>query len=213
MIISADRKKLQWQRKAIHIWNGLFGFWLYVYSGIGDKNTALVLLSYIVISLTFDGLRFFSPVFRQKISPFFKGLMRQSENTRLTSATKGLAMTLLLLLLCPKSVNLIVILFMTLGDPIGGIVGSLYGKHKLNEHASFEGSLAVWLTGFLSSLFVFNQLIPHSMGIFTTIIVCLWLGLISAFAEAFLSKWDDNVTIPLVSAPLTWLTLIQLQIL
>jgi phytol kinase len=92
---------------------------------------------------------------------------------------------------------------MAFGDAAASIIGSKIGRHKLRfrTNKSYEGSIAMFLTTFISvtlSLMFFSYLCP-----FTTSTIVISSFAVAAFAtllEAFTPKGLDNLTVPLVSA-------------
>jgi len=202
----AQRNQFQWARKLLHVFNGSLGFCLYMFSGLPEAWVLTFCFACFVGAFFFDWYRIhhqkINDVYCEKLAP----LMRERERFGFNSMTKGLWGIFLILAIFPPAIDIPVMLFMQLGDPIGCIVGSFWGKTKLNPHASLQGSLAILVFSALAMAGSALWLIPAfpfqgmTLGIF-----CVLAGLISAFSEGFFYKWDDNLTLPLISAPLLWL--------
>lgn len=204
----STRADLQWKRKFFHLFNGTLGFYLYVYSGFQKSHVLLFLLGCVLVSLLCDLARIFSARFRGVFTGQFSELMRDYELTGLTSATKGLGMALVVLLTCPEKVGILVMLFITYGDTAGGIVGPIWGRHRINAHATWEGCAAVFAVCAASTAYAFVFLFSDAALIPTTFVLLVSAaGLIGALSESVLPQYDDNVTVPLLSAPALWLLL------
>ena len=75
------------------------------------------------------------------------------------------------------------IVILGVGDSMGAIVGTRYGKTKWGRNRSIEGSLAVWI----STALCCNLLTNHAHLLVVSVVTCL---------EAFTSQ-IDNLTLPL----------------
>lgn len=207
------RHHLQWKRKLFHLFNGTLGFSIYVYSGLPRPLVFAVLGFFVLMSLTLDLSRFFSTKFNNWFCSHFRNFMRVHEKEALTSGTKGILTAYLLLLFLPYKVGIIVILFMTYGDAAGGIIGPLFGKHRLNRHATLEGSVAVFTTCFLSALFAFHFVFHDPLTGLPLLAFCFLAALAGALAEGLFPQWDDNVMMGCLSAPVVWGLMEVFQIL
>ena len=202
----SSRKDFQWQRKLFHLLNGTLGFSLYVYSGL-PKTLVLFILGFCVfVCFTLDLLRFRFSSFNQWLSQKTSGVIRQEEAKKFTSMTKGLGLAFLVLILFPQKVGILIILYMTYADAAAGIVGSLWGKHYFNRHASFEGTLAFFGVALASSLFAFFFVFqPVFVFSLKTLLLALSISFIATATESLFPKFDDNVMIPLLGAPAIYL--------
>jgi dolichol kinase len=195
-------RPLQWKRKIFHLINGSIGFWLYTFSGLSEFSVLLILGTCALFALMFDLVRIQYPAFNAWSCKRLTSVMRNSENGQLTSVTKGLSATWIVLIICPRPVDLLVIQFATYCDTVGGIVGSLWGKRHLNKHATLEGSFAVFISGSLITFLTLIFLIPEfDLGIWWLVLFSFLSGLIALLAEGLFPDWDDNATIPLISGP------------
>ncbi len=203
-MLSASRKDFQWQRKLFHLFNGTLGFCLYVYSGLSHTVVLSILGFCALVCLILDVIRFCSPVFNAWLSQKTAGVIRQEESNRLTSMTKGLSLAFFVLVLFPEKVGILIMLYMTYADAAAGIVGSLWGRHRLNRHASVEGSSAFFIIAFLSSLFAFFFIFhfPLHSAVFVFAVIA---SLLMTVIEGLFPNLDDNVTIPLFGASVLYL--------
>jgi dolichol kinase len=101
------------------------------------------------------------------------------------------------------------ILPMAYGDSAASLVGERYGrtKYKLTTTRSLEGSVAMFVTGFVSivaSLAFFSAL--YSFSLYDWIVPALAVAATTTLIEALSPKGSDNLTVPAVGA-LTFLLL------
>ncbi len=202
----APRHQLQWARKFLHIFNGSLGFCLYQFSGLPESWVLTFCFATFVGAFAFDWYR----IHHQKINAIYceklATLMREKERNDFNSMTHGLGAIFLILAIFPKEVDIPVMLFMQLGDPLGCIVGTYWGKIKLNPHSSLQGSMAIFIFSALAMWGASVWLLPvFPFAGLKLFLFCILAGLIAAFSEGFFYKWDDNLTLPLISAPLLWL--------
>lgn len=101
------------------------------------------------------------------------------------------------------------ILPMAYGDSAASLVGERYGrtKYKLTATRSLEGSVAMFLTGFVcvvASLAFFSAL--YSFSLYDWLVTALAVAAATTLIEALSPKGSDNLTVPAVGA-LTFLLL------
>lgn len=203
----SPRHQLQWSRKLLHLFNGTCGIWLYLYSGLSREWVLLILAVTVFLNLSLDLTRIFSRDFNTWFVKRFHRFMRVTEDARLTSATKGLGTTLIVLLIFPERVGILIMLFVTYSDTFGGIIGSLVPSPKINSHASVAGSLAVFICSYLLTFFSFYFIVgvmaPLSFWQIQTL--SLASAGIAFICEGLFPQWDDNLLLPLLGAPLLWM--------
>lgn len=208
--ILASKKQLQWKRKFFHCANGLFGLCFYAYWGIPEWISLLILSSYFSFTILVEILRRAYPSFNTWIYKSIAGIMREEEKNKISSATWFVGALTFVLVFFPKPVVIITLLAVTIGDTAAGIIGTKYGKHKIFNNASLEGFAA-----FVLSTSAITYILSHFgliEGISFTglklLSFSLLAGLIGAFSESCFKKLDDNLTIPLFSAPAIYVLII-----
>lgn len=204
--VLSSRTQLQWGRKAFHVLTGLFGIWFYGYSGFSDTVVTWVLIACFSGAATTEILRRSSPELNRRICIRMRGIMRERERHKISSATYFMGAILLLFFIFPKDVNLIALYFTTVGDAAAGIVGSRWGRHRLAPHVSLEGTLAAFGICFLGCL----ALAAYGLPTYQPQGLNLWLfsfgsALAATLAESCFKRFDDNLTVPLLSAPVVYL--------
>jgi len=92
---------------------------------------------------------------------------------------------------------------LSFGDGLGGFIGSRFGRHRYKlpwvKEKSIEGSLTILIVSVLAILLA-NILYPASSGF--NYLIALIGGLFVTFIEAISPYHSDNLTIPLITAPL-----------
>lgn len=203
--VLASRTRLQWRRKIFHTFNGLLGIWLWGYSGLSEIAVIMILAAFLSFAVGTEIVRRVYPSYNDKVLKMVGPMMRERERTQISSATWYLGSIMVLFLVYPKEVGIMALWYVAMGDTFAGIIGTRFGKHKFGNHLSVEGSLAAFAVCFLGTL-----LFAHTG--FDTFVLTgskLWLfslagGIIGAGAEASFKRIDDNLVIPMVSAPLLW---------
>lgn len=200
-----SRNNVQLPRRFFHMMNGSIIAMLYLY--YMEKGELVTFLG-IVASIIFIGeqVRLKYPELSEFFSKINNILYRAEEQFEIASAMPYAASCLLIVFVFPKSIAIITVLFLALGDPLAAIVGIKYGKHKIGKNRSLEGSIAFFIISFLICFFVMKSL--HA-SLAKVLIFSAIGGLIGAVSDFIETRLDDNITIPLISAPflafLAWL--------
>lgn len=174
------------RRKSIHLL-GLVVPILYFFTsrdlaiiGVGGLVTlalATELLKGMVPACRLIFLRIFSPVLRS-----------QEQKGGLTGATYFLIGSFLCILLFDKTLAIVCLCFLTLGDLCAALIGKQWGRIKLFSRKSLEGSLACFVVCTAAALLIgLHPVVAISGALVATLIELLPTGV------------DDNVTIPLIS--------------
>jgi dolichol kinase len=155
-----------------------------------------------VFAVTFwslEGLRRIVPRTNDALMTFFRHVARPSERHRVNSATWY--MTALLLLASTGSTLLSVVGVAVLGfaDPAAATVGRRFGRVKLANNRTLEGSLTFVIVG-TAAAFVALMLLAAPPPAPLALAVALAAATSGALAELFARRVDDNFLIPLVAA-------------
>ncbi|MDR1928814.1 MAG: hypothetical protein LBQ07_01895 [Endomicrobium sp.] len=144
------------KRKLIHLLSLIyvFGYWYFP-----KYIVVYVLIITIIVVAIGEYMRFKVPNFNIFFKNNFKGFYRTTEINKIS----GLIWTLLgalftILIFHNKSIVFVSFLYFTFGDAAAALAGKFYGKHKiyLITNKTFEGSLACFITCFISGLTIFN---------------------------------------------------------
>ena len=144
----------------------------------------------LILALTAELLRFSWSGFNNLLLRYFGVLFKGTEAHNVTGATYLLLATVGAFLFFDREVAVAALLFLSLGDPIAGLVGSKLGRHRIGDR-SVEGSAAFLLT----TLAVAAVLLPAvHMAPYWVLAVG---GLTAALTEVLPLPLDDNLIIPL----------------
>ncbi len=197
-------------RKFYHFVSGILCFGLYAFVltrtqalfALGTIGGALVLL---------DVGRLYFPQLNRFGLWLFGAFMRREELKSLTGNSFFILGLLFIVLLFPKPIVLMSVLFLAVGDPAAAVVGSRWGQTKLWKGKSLEGALANFVATSIAS-FLAGQLY-FQLTVRDSFILALVGGTVSMIAELVPLPIDDNLTIPVLSASLLTLVLAFLPLI
>ena len=136
----------------------------------------------------------------QKFSLFiFKSVHHPHEKHKINSATWYTTSLLILALFFDlQSINC-ALLVLAISDPSAALIGRKYGKIKLINGRTLEGSSTFFLTASICIIAIFMAYNPEKHFI-ELIIPSLLTALLPTIAELTSRRIDDNLTIPLIAA-------------
>ena len=174
------------RRKSIHLL-GLVLPILYVFT---TQHTATIAVgALLTIALGVELLKALLPAFRGMFMRIFSPMLRSQERRGgLTGATYYLIGSFLCILLFDKTLAIVCLCFLTLGDLCAALIGKQWGRIKLFSRKSLEGSLAC---------FVVCTTVALLIGLHP--VVAIAGALVATLIELLPTGVDDNVTIPLIS--------------
>lgn len=206
-ILHRHRSVPHFGRKFYHFLMGIICFSLYAFAL--SRSEALVLLAGIGGALVIgDLIRLRYASVNNLALRLFGGLMRREELKSVSGNSFYVLGLFTIVLLFPKNIVLLSVLFLAIGDPSAAVVGSLYGKHKIIGKKSIEGAGANLVLSSIAALLfglLYVGLSPTNALLLATI-----GGITSMVAELTPAPVDDNFSIPLISA--TILTAISILI-
>jgi len=195
-------QEIQWPRKIFHLVSALFIVLVYLFSR-GSYYTKLAILGADTLyALFIDALRLTWPRLNAMAVQSFKQYMRKKEVDRPNSISYYLLSVFLVCWIFPKGIAVLAILFLGVGDPVASIVGIKWGRHKISNRFSLEGSLAFFAACFLMTL-LYPQIVPSFQG--NLFLFASLGGVIGMTSEWISDRLDDNFVIPLYSAFFLWL--------
>ena len=185
--------KSEYIRKLIHLSNLIIPISYYYF--FQDKNFFLIsLFFFVLIFITIDLYREKNKYIRIFFNLFFNRMMRKHElDGALTGASWVMISAFVTILIFPKNIAILSLIFMSIGDTVAGLAGRRIGKLKIGEK-TVEG----FAFGFLSCAIIsYNyKLIPFSISIYGSL-----AGMIF---EVLPLPFDDNLKIPLSSASIMY---------
>ncbi len=210
VVVEFIGRRLKWPqfvtRKIIHIGAGMWAWAILVlfdhwYIGV------IPFATFIALNYLFYRFRFFSAMDSEKESP--------------GTVYFAISITILFLLgwrnqvLDYRFVILPAIMVMTWGDALASLIGRFQGKHHyhiMGGQKSYEGSVAMLITGFLAvliSLLVLRNsgmsLPPGEWTINKMALLSAGTALITTLVEAVSPAGTDNLFVPLIGALFLWL--------
>ena len=173
------------RRKSIHLL-GLIVPIAYLFT---EKPTALIIVGILTgIALLIELLKVLFPPFMDLFVRIFSPMLRSRERKGgLTGATYYLIGALLCILIFEKTLAIVCIGFLILGDLFAAVIGKQWGRTKLFSKKSLEGSLACFVVCALIALIKFHPIVALTGAIVATLIELIPTGL------------DDNLSMPLIS--------------
>ena len=172
-------------RKSIHL-SGLTLPVIYLFL---DKPTMLVIIGILTgIALAVELVKWLSPDFGAFFFRIFAPLLRKHERKgAVTGATYYLMSAFLCIFLFAKTLAIVCIFFMVLGDMAAALVGKKWGRTKLLGSKSLEGSAACFIVCVAIALVQLNP------------IIAVIGALVATIVELIPVPIDDNLTVPLIS--------------
>lgn len=206
--IVATRKDLQLPRRLFHMGSGITV--AFIYNFLLTHQQAVSILGTITCVLYIvEQVRINYPEFAGNFEQYSKYLLRAEEQLKESAGIPFVMGLLLTILSFPKPVAVVAILTLAVADPLSALIGIRFGRIRIVAHKSIEGSSAFFIGCFLATVLVFLGYTQSTATIFG-------LGFFVAFTvsvfEMIPIRLDDNLTIPLFTAAVTWLYCIILGI-
>lgn len=196
-----NRSDIHWARK---IWHMATVFGIFAAYQLVDQMTAMVVLAiaYLVF-IPFDFLRLRYPKLNKFACAVMGPLMRTSEINSTAGTTYLLTGVTLIVMVFPKPIVALSILFLAFADPLASYVGIRYGRDKILGNKTIQGFLAAFA---ICTVLTFIYLWSNEVGLSRRLVISFLAGFIGALAELIpVAKLDDNLTMPVVSATGLWL--------
>lgn len=200
----AFRSDLHISRKVWHLSMGLFMAFIYYFSGIAKTTAIFLLASAFGLAVFVEMARLRVSSFNDKVLKFWGPLMRSCEVNKVSGTPYYILATLLSILIFPKPVAALAVLYLACGDPMASLFGILYGKKSIrfSNGKSLIGTMAGVITCIITGL-VFLSTLPLSLP--SLIAISFVGGVAGGTAELLPFDVDDNFTIPVISGFVLWL--------
>ena len=157
-----------------------------------------------VFSWSAETIRRVSPAANVALMRLFAKIAHPHEHYRINSATWYATALIILAVFAPVLASSIAVMVLGLADPAAALIGRRFGRTRLADGRSLEGTLAFALVGIASGLAVlatFYGTLPVS----SQLLIAGAAGIAGALAELISGRVvDDNLTIPLVSGFTAW---------
>lgn len=196
-VLKQKRETPHVARRVYHLLMGLACFSLYAW--FIDRSQAIALLAYLGVPFVLlDFIRLKVPALNAATLKIFGKIMRREELLRFSANSYYIIALAILVVVFPKPIALLGILYLAAGDPVAAIIGSNFGRHPLVGGKSWEGTLANFAVcgvgTFLFSQFFLGMALPASLAL------AVIGGAISAVAEVLPIPMNDNLYFPVLSA-------------
>lgn len=139
-----------------------------------------------------------SPWLNETLMKGFGKFAHPHEWHRINSGTWYITALLLLACFSPIMISAVGVGILALADPSAAVIGRRFGRTKLVNGRSLEGTLTFAVVGTGVGLAVLMGI--HSQPFGTALIISLAAAVPAAVAELFSGRIDDNFTIPLTAA-------------
>jgi dolichol kinase len=166
----------------------------------------LVPLAAMSAAWSMEAMRQFNAPARRFLLWIFKTVAHPHERYRINSSTWYTTALAILGLSFEPMLCAVALAVLGAADPAAALVGRRFGRTKLVNGRSLEGSLAFTLVGTLAALSVL--LIWHTdLSTRTIAAVAIGSALPAALAELLSRRIDDNLSVPLAAAAGGWVAL------
>lgn len=192
-----------YRRSLLHVCSGFVAFtviallpttgWLVGISG-----------SFFVYAWAMEFLRRRSPAFNARIMSFYGPVAHPHEWHRVNSATWYCTALLILALTGSPLVCSIAVLVLGVSDPAAAFIGRRWGRTRLVNGRSLEGTVTFALTGFAVAA-PLCAVVYSGVPLGAVLALCAVAGVVGALAELFSRNVDDNLTIPVAAGLAAWL--------
>lgn len=189
------RSDIHWARK---IWHVTTVFSMFAIHQMAPLSYSWIILGVSwILFISLDFYRQKNSAFNDLVVHFFKPVLRTGEVNKLAGTSYLLTGVALVLLLFPKPIVSLTLLYLAFADPIASYIGIRYGKDKLLGQKTIQGFVAAFVVCFICSfIFLYSAPIPADR----LIAFGLLSGLVGALAELIpIGKLDDNLTLPILS--------------
>lgn len=163
------------------------------YFGLFSRTTTLFVLGAgTAFAVFLEVLRFNNKVVARVFAAAFRPLLREEEYRALNATIPYLIATFLVLLVFPKVIAWVALVYVALGDVAAHLVGGALGRVRIATRKTLEGTLACFGVCFAAgSLFVDWRLALAGAGA-------------AAAAELLSRGWVDNFTMPVAAGAVMW---------
>ena len=135
-------------------------------------------------------------IFTGKSLGSIKGLAdmyRKREKRRFSSMTLFLTALFIIFLVFPRDIAYMSLVYLTVGDLFGKMIGRQFGRHRLYRQKTLEGTLA-FFAGSVMTGYIFHSLLP------IPILYVLAGSAFAAIVELLTDRANDNFTVGILSS-------------
>ena len=193
---AAPNRPANIRRSLFHMINGTV---VLAFLGLAPEKVVIWTASCAFLTVwALEGTRRISPEWNARIMKLFAPVAHPHEYERINSGTWYVTALMVLAWVRQPTLGVAGVAVLTFADPAAGWFGRRFGRTKLLQNRTLEGSVVFVLVGIVAALaaLVFVQRLPFA----STGTMALGAGVSGALAEALSVGVDDNLTIPLIAA-------------
>lgn len=200
------RNDLHLARKTWHCGMGVF---MAAFYGIGFPKIvcAIILIFALAFFLTAEYARLRFPKINAFAIKAMGPVMRTHEVDKMSGTPFYIGSVLLAIVIFPKPIAILSILFLAIGDPISSIFGITWG-HKSIRFSNGKTLVGTAAGMGVCSLIAFLYLMLSGVMVIPSLCIALAGGMAGGGAEMIPLEIDDNFSIPLVSGLALWLAFV-----
>ena len=191
-----------YRRSLVHVVSGFVAFAVIALLPTSAALTGVAAV-FFVYAWSAELLRRRSPAINARIMKFYGSVAHPHEWHRVNSATWYCTALLALALTGAPIVCSIAVLVLGVGDPAAALIGRRWGRTKLVNGRSLEGTLTFVATGALVAGAA-TALLYTEFGVGQVFALAAVAAVAGALAELFSSRVDDNLTIPIAAGAAAW---------
>jgi dolichol kinase len=197
------RHDLQLGRRLFHLLNGVSTATAYALL-FTHEQVIRIFGTIACVVYIIDRVRIAYPEALTRHAPWVNRLLvRAEEQFRESAMTPYAIAVLLTILTVPKPAAIVAIYTLAIADPLAAIVGIQWGRRRIAQHKSLEGSAAFFAATLVIAWVVLAQGADRPA---TTVgAAATTIALVAAVCELLPLRIDDNMTIPLFVGFTTWI--------
>jgi glycerol-3-phosphate acyltransferase PlsY len=190
-LVITDKEFLSsWWRVAIRPASLLFLVFYFIFS----PSICIILIGSVTLCFIFlDLSRFLSKQTQELLTVKVKAIFRKSEKKKFSSMTIFLISTFIIVFIFNQLIEIAIIalVFLAFGDLFAKIFGLAYGRHKIFNNKTLEGSLA-----YTGVIIICCYILYTSIDISLPVLI---IGAVAApIAEVLPLGMNDNFTVPII---------------
>ena len=180
-----------------------------LFYGIGFPKAVCVSILVIALAvfLTAEYARLKFPRFNARALKVMGPIMRKNEIDKMSGTPFYVGSVLLAIIIFPKPIAILSILFLAIGDPMSSIFGITWG-HKSYRFSNGKSLIGTAAGMGICSVITFLYLTLTGVSILPSLCIALAGGFAGGGAEMIPLEIDDNFSIPLVSGMALWISFV-----
>lgn len=177
-------------RKIVHLLTIIVPIY-YIY---GSRPSLIkVLFPLTAVFIVIEIIRLYIKPVKRIFLRLFAPILWKEEGRGLTSATRWLISASIVCGYFPKDIAILTLFFVAISDTAAYTIGSLFGKTRIFNGKTLGGTITFLITALAVSMF---SPLPRVLAI---------LGAIVATLVELIPRYDDNLSIPIITGGAIWI--------